>query len=193
MAPYAQGVAAATGLRAGVILALMGEETAYGKSRLAGENNMSGIKYVHQARAAGNDNGFAVYRTLGDWASDMTRVLELPDYAALRATAGESAAAQIQALAESPYNGAPYSQRMQWAQLLDEVYQQQGLAVYDGGQGAAQPPAPAPAAQGSTDSGPTISAQNGAIVVAGVAGVAAIVVVAKVADWLFHHPEALAL
>ena len=191
MAPYAQGVAAATGLRAGVILALMGEETAYGKSRLAGENNMSGIKYVHQARAAGNDNGFATYRNLNDWASDMTRVLELPDYAALRATAGESASAQIQALAESPYNGAPYSQRMQWAQLLEEVYQEQGLAVYDGDQAPAAPPPPAPAPQASPTGGPNISSANGTIVIAGVAGVGALVLIAKLAEWLFHHPEAV--
>jgi hypothetical protein len=38
-------------------------------------NNFSGIKYVHQAAANGQHNGFATYATPADWAQDYKRVL----------------------------------------------------------------------------------------------------------------------
>lgn len=130
--PYAQRVAAATGLHTGVIMALTAEETGYGGSYLAQHCfNMSGIKYVGQPQAQGNSGGFACYAGLGGWASDMIRVLQLPFYAGVLQTAGQSAQAQLDALAASPYDGAPAAQRQQWADNILAVYNQFNLGQYD--------------------------------------------------------------
>lgn len=147
--PYAQRVASATGLRVGVILALTAEETGYGTSHLAVAcHNMSGIRYVGQPQAQGNDGGFACYASYGGWASDMIRVLQLGYYRGVLATAGQSAQAQLDALAQSPYDGASASQRQQWADNILAVYQQFDLAQYDGT--ASSPNEPKATLQGNT-------------------------------------------
>ena len=137
MAPYAQRVAQATGLRTGLFLSLMGEETGYGTSNLARLNNMSGIKFTGQPGTWNDGTGFAAYSSLDAWAVDMIRVIDLGYYDALRATAGQSIEVQIQALAHSPYNGYDGStdraaDAERWAALLLSVYQEEGLAAYDG-------------------------------------------------------------
>lgn len=153
-APYAEQVHAATGVLTGVVLAVMALETGYGTSRLARENNLSGIRYVGQPQAAGNDGGFATYASPDAWAQDMIRVMQLPYYTGVRTA--QTASAQIRALATSGYDAGSLAEQQAYGNTLLEIYAEQGLAAYDGG-GITPAPAPAytpeqfgVAAQGST-------------------------------------------
>ena len=137
--PYVRQVSASTGVYPSVLLALAAEETGYGASALAAQNNLSGIRYVGQAGARKVAGGFAAYPSLGAWATDMTRVLDLSYYSAVRSASTPQA--QIAALAESPYNGASAAARQAWGTLLEEVRTEQGYAQYDAGGGSATAPA----------------------------------------------------
>lgn len=176
IAPYAKQVAAAYGLRPGLIMALAGEETGYGQDLVG--FNLTGIRFVGQPQATGESSGgFAEYGNFEGWAQDMIRVLGLPYYQALRNTAGQSIDAQVAALVASPYNGAGLAARQQWGQLLLEVYQEQGLAAYD----ASAAPAPAPTPAPST---PTVTGNGSSITIANVAGAGAVAIIAALVAWL---------
>ena len=133
--PYVRQVSASTGVYPSVLLALAAEETGYGASALAAQNNLSGIRYVGQAGARQVAGGFAAYPSLSAWATDMTRVLDLSYYSAVRSASTPQA--QIAALAESPYNGASAAARKAWGTLLEEVRTEQGYAMYDTGSASA--------------------------------------------------------
>ena len=78
-ADRARSLENATGVSASVILAQMAHESNYGRSAVAGNNNLAGIKYVNQQHATGEKNGHAAYETLDDFFADYQRVLSL-DY-----------------------------------------------------------------------------------------------------------------
>lgn len=187
LAPYAEKVHQATGALTGVVMALAAEETGYGSSQLARENNMTGIRFVGQPQAQGNDGGFATYATLDDWASDMARVLNLDLYAAVRKAQGPSA--QLTRLAESPYNGEPDLQkRYLWADGIMQVYTEQGLAQYDAGGAGIGTPAQVPDNGGIPAGYPQVSVSGNAInvdagtAVAGLGALGIALVIAAVAS-----------
>lgn len=179
----AQEVSAATGVLPGVLLALGQEETGLGTAGTGLQNNIWGVKYAPGASAPGTTEqagGFAAYPDPSVAAADMIRVLQLPYYAAVRSAQG--AAAQIAALAESPYDGASVSQRQVWEQTLLSVYQSGGFARYDGAPAGYQV-----SAQGNTL---TVTAPGGTDLAGGAAGVAAVAVagaLAAVLAWALGH------
>lgn len=130
--PYAQQVSRATGVATGLLLALGQEETGLGTAGTGRVGyNIWGVKFTSSAPTGTTEQagGFAAYPSAAAAAQDMIRVLSLPVYAPVRSAVG--VAAQAAALADSPYNGAPYSQRQDWGQTLLQVYQQDGFGQYD--------------------------------------------------------------
>lgn len=192
MAPYAESVASATGLRTGVILTLMGEETGFGASPLAHQNNMTGIMWTPRAAALGAvkvAGGFASYRTLGDWATDMIATLEQPNMAVILASAGQDPSHQFTAIGESPYDGDTYANRMLWADRLMAIYTEQGLAAYDGGGSTPTPPS-TPGAPALSTFEPQISGTLGGQVIIDTAtkgqltdAAAALVIIGALVAW----------
>lgn len=185
----AQQVSAATGVLPGVLLALGQEETGLGTAGTGLQNNVWGVRYAPGASAPGTTEqagGFAAYPSPEVAAADMIRVLQLPYYSAVRSAQG--AAAQIAALADSPYNGASLAQRQVWEQTLLSVYQSGGFAQYDAGAGSpAAPSGYQVAAQGNTL---TVTAPSGTDLGGAVAGAGAVAVVAAVAAvlaWALGH------
>ena len=179
--PYAQQVAAATGVLPGVLLALGQEETGLGTAGTGLQNNIWGVRYAPGASAAGTTQqagGFAAYPTPAIAAADMIRVLQLPYYAAVRSAQG--APAQIEALAASPYNGASLAQREVWAQTLISVYQSGGFAQYDGGGAGTSVPMPAGFSASGSGNTLTITAPAGTDLGGGAGAVGALLVVGAV-------------
>ena len=183
--PYAQQVAQATGVLPGVLLALGLEETGLGTVGTGVLDNVWGIKYTGFAGSTEQAGGFAAYPTPAVAAQDMIRVLLLSNYAAVRSAQG--AQAQIEALAASPYNGAPYAQRQQWAQTLLAVYASNDLSQYDGAD--VTPPAPPelPLSQFQVTAAGTQLTVTAPVPVMDGGAAAALVLVAAVALWLAEH------
>lgn len=169
MLPYAQQVAAGTGLLPSVVLCLMAEETAWGSSALAQQNNMTGIKYYGRGGTVQIAGGFAGYPSLDAWAQDMIAVVHQDNMAVIEASAGQDASHQITAIAESPYDGDSYQGRMDWAnKVLWPIYQTDNLGQYDAA-AAPTPPTWRPTVTGNLGGTVTVDTagapQDGAVAI----------------------------
>lgn len=103
----ADSLASKTGLDRILFLAQFVLETGWGNSQLAHHNNLAGIKYTG---FFGSDfYGFAAYDNLGLFESDYLRVLSLPYYEEVRASAGQPVAAQVRQLGLSPWDTGHYN------------------------------------------------------------------------------------
>lgn len=135
MLPYAQEASGKTGLFVSVILAQWANESNYGTSRLALEdNNYGGINFVQGASiAAGADGGFAKYESIDQFVQDYARVMNLSFYSKVRADKTEET--EVQDLGASPYAESHYGGHGEW---LQNIVNQFSLKSYDNqGSGAA--------------------------------------------------------
>lgn len=127
MTPYAARVWAALDIPEEYTLAQWAHETAWGGSQVATfANNHAGIKFVEQAAAAGEFDGYAKYESLDRFVEDYIRVMSLPRYAAARNLARTSqdsrlyfSALQAAGYAEDPQYGGKVTAIV--AEILGEI------------------------------------------------------------------------
>lgn len=103
----ADSLASKTRLDRILFLAQFVLETGWGNSQLAHHNNLAGIKYT--GFYGSNFDGFAAYDNLGQFEADYLRVLSLPYYEEVRASAGQPVAAQCRQLGLSPWDAGHYN------------------------------------------------------------------------------------
>lgn len=103
----ADSLASKTRLNRVLFLAQFVLETGWGNSQLAHHNNLAGIKYT--GFYGSNFGGFAAYDNLGLFEADYLRVLSLPYYEEVRASAGQPIAEQIRQLGLSPWDAGHYN------------------------------------------------------------------------------------
>jgi len=101
-APQARSVSSATQVRASVILAMWGHESAFGSSAIFRENNnIAGIKYVGQSLATGENRNHAVFPSVSASIQDYQRILGLPYMREVRAAT--SPEREVRLICDSPY------------------------------------------------------------------------------------------
>ena len=103
----ADSLASKTGLSRVLFLAQFTLETGWGNSQLAQHHNLAGIKYT--GFYGSNFGGFAAYDNLTQFEADYLRVLALPYYEEVRASAGQPVAAQARQLGLSPWDAGHYN------------------------------------------------------------------------------------
>lgn len=107
-APVAEHLAEQTNLNPLLFLAQFALESAWGNSQVAHHNNLAGIKYAGGYFGSTNFDGFASYPSLSQFEGDYLRVLALPFYENVLASAGRSLDEQCVALGESIWSESHY-------------------------------------------------------------------------------------
>lgn len=99
-------LASKTRLSRVLFLAQFTLETGWGNSQLAHHNNLAGIKYT--GYHSSNFGGFAAYDSLSWFEADYLRVISLPYYEHVLASAGQPIAEQVRQLGLSPWDAGHY-------------------------------------------------------------------------------------
>jgi len=132
--PYAKKVKEAIGQPIALTLGQWAWESNYGKSGLAGANNLGGIKFTTSGQKLGAtklESGFAKYPSLDAFTNDYIRVLSLSYYNGVKDTyKTPSINDDVIALGKSPYAGGEKA-APEYAPGILKVISQYNLIKYD--------------------------------------------------------------
>ena len=107
--PYAAEVAHATGLDCRLFMVQWALESAWGTSGVAHNNNFAGIENSAGHGCTVCDGIYTCCPTIADFEALYLAILDQGIYAPVRATAGQSLAAQFRALGASPWAASHYA------------------------------------------------------------------------------------
>lgn len=105
----ADSIAAHFGLNPLTFLCQFANETGWGTSQLAAQNNLAGISYTDLTAGFGSDfGGFVAFGSLDSFIKCYEVVLSLDFYASFRNSAGQPVETQLAQLGESPWSSSHY-------------------------------------------------------------------------------------